>query len=41
MAGRLWTERASFWVNEYSTMLGITLDWGRVVKMDLSSGKIS
>jgi hypothetical protein len=41
MAGRLWTERASFWFDGYSTMLGITLDWGRIIRIDLSSGKIS
>jgi hypothetical protein len=39
MAGRHWTERASFSFSADDTSLVITLDWGRVIKIDLSSEK--
>jgi hypothetical protein len=41
MAGRHWTERASFSFSAADSSLVITLDWGRVIRIDLSSGKIS
>lgn len=39
MAGRHWTEKARFAFT--ADTLVITLDWGRVIRIDLSSGKIS
>jgi hypothetical protein len=41
MAGRHWTERATFSFSADDTSLVITFDWGRVIRIDLSSGKIS
>jgi hypothetical protein len=41
MAGRLWTEKASFSFNRVSGALAIAFDWGRHVTIDLLTGKVT
>jgi len=41
MAGRLWTEKASFSFDPNGQTFVVTFTWGRIISIDLATGRIT